>query len=326
KDPLSSSGTLSSMKNMDDTYTFGDQFLNDKSTEDEPGKLNVEVEVVSMVTILIYQVDTSIPPLSTPIIEILSPRSSSPLVHAPIITATTVTTSTTLALPPPPPTQSITNPYFRDLSEIEMKEMIQQRMFKSGSYKSLPEYRPSSFSPPKDTDQRKRKKQDSGASASQQPPVQTSFAWTTTDIRDTPSSSSKKQSVSHSEQPTNDIPTPDEGHISDSDDHDNAHVPKIKPRAEWLKPVSDDERPATPEPAWVIPTSHIPDVVNNWANALATTYQDPTENSLFENTEDMRTFMNWYCQKVGKTELTQANFEGQAYEVIKPFYPDVIHL
>nr|GEV06948.1 hypothetical protein [Tanacetum cinerariifolium] len=38
EDPLSSSGTLSSMKIMDDTYTFGDQFFNDKSTEDEPGK------------------------------------------------------------------------------------------------------------------------------------------------------------------------------------------------------------------------------------------------------------------------------------------------
>ncbi|GKD62808.1 hypothetical protein Tco_1300317 [Tanacetum coccineum] len=40
----------------------------------------------------------------------------------------------------------------------------------------------------------------------------------------------------------------------------------------------------------------------------------------------MRTFMNWYCQKVGKTELTQADFEGQAYEVLKAFYPDVVHL
>ncbi|GJX22133.1 hypothetical protein Tco_0226578 [Tanacetum coccineum] len=29
---------------------------------------------------------------------------------------------------------------------------------------------------------------------------------------------------------------------------------------------------------------------------------------------------------VGKTKLTQADFEGQAYEVLKAFYPDVIHL
>ncbi|GJS90132.1 hypothetical protein Tco_0772768 [Tanacetum coccineum] len=36
--------------------------------------------------------------------------------------------------------------------------------------------------------------------------------------------------------------------------------------------------------------------------------------------------MNWYCQKVNKTVLTQADFEGQSYEVVKDFYPDVIHL
>ncbi|GJR56898.1 hypothetical protein Tco_1499060 [Tanacetum coccineum] len=51
EDPLSSSGTLSLMMNLDDAYTIGDQFLNDKSTEDEPGKLNVEAEVVFMVTV-----------------------------------------------------------------------------------------------------------------------------------------------------------------------------------------------------------------------------------------------------------------------------------
>ncbi|GKA33250.1 hypothetical protein Tco_0719617 [Tanacetum coccineum] len=76
----------------------------------------------------------------------------------------------------------------------------------------------------------------------------------------------------------------------------------------------------------VIPTSHIPDAVNNWASALASTYQALAENSLLEKIEDMRMFMNWYYQKVGKIELTQADFEGQAYEVVKAFYPDVVHL
>ncbi|GJZ34898.1 hypothetical protein Tco_0580715 [Tanacetum coccineum] len=39
----------------------------------------------------------------------------------------------------------------------------------------------------------------------------------------------------------------------------------------------------------------------------------------------MTTFIYWYCQKVNKTVLTQADFKGQAYEVVKAFYPDVIH-
>nr|GEX59358.1 hypothetical protein [Tanacetum cinerariifolium] len=137
---------------------------------------------------------------------------------------------------------------------------------------------------------------------------------------------SKKQSDPHAEQPVEDIPMPDTAIISNSKDTDSSHLSKIKQRPEWLKPILDDERLATLEPGWVIPTSHIPDSVNNWANALATTYQASAEKSLLEKTRDLRTFMHWYCQQMGKTELTQADLEGQAYEFIKAFFPDVIHL
>ncbi|GKB69773.1 hypothetical protein Tco_0931185, partial [Tanacetum coccineum] len=105
---------------------------------------------------------------------------------------------------------------------------------------------------------------------------------------------------------------PDTTNISDSKDIGFAHLPNIKLIPEWLKPIPEEDRPATPKLAWVIPTSHIPDAVNNWANALSTTYQATAENSLLENTGDMQTFMNWYCQKMGKTELTRADLEGRA--------------
>ncbi|GKE25157.1 hypothetical protein Tco_1436669, partial [Tanacetum coccineum] len=110
----------------------------------------------------------------------------------------------------------------------------------------------------------------------------------------------------------------------ESEDTGFAHLPHVKPRLAWLKPIPEDDRPAAVEPAWVIPTSYIPDTENNWANTLATTYQAPAENLLLEKTRDMRTFMNWYCQKMGKTKLTQADIEGQAYEVVKAFYLDVV--
>ncbi|GJT81875.1 hypothetical protein Tco_1056217 [Tanacetum coccineum] len=77
EDPLSSTGTLSSMKNMEDAYAIGDQFINDKSTEDEPRKLNVEAEVVSMVTVPIYQASSSVPPLSIPVIDLSPPKPAS---------------------------------------------------------------------------------------------------------------------------------------------------------------------------------------------------------------------------------------------------------
>ncbi|GJW43879.1 hypothetical protein Tco_0072678 [Tanacetum coccineum] len=75
KNPLSSSGTLSLIKNLDDAFTFGDQFINDKSLEDEPGKAIVDTKVESMVPV---------------------PIPSSFFIY---------TTATTTTLPPPPPPQ-----------------------------------------------------------------------------------------------------------------------------------------------------------------------------------------------------------------------------
>ncbi|GKC30380.1 hypothetical protein Tco_1037674 [Tanacetum coccineum] len=68
--PPSSFGTLSSMKNLDDDFNYGDQFLYDKPTKDEPGKANMETEVESMVTIPIHQASLTVPPLSIPVIDL----------------------------------------------------------------------------------------------------------------------------------------------------------------------------------------------------------------------------------------------------------------
>ncbi|GKC29098.1 hypothetical protein Tco_1036392 [Tanacetum coccineum] len=112
ENPLSSSGTLSSMKNLDDAFTFGDQFLNYKPTKEELGKANVETEVESMVIVPIHQASSSAPPLSTPIINLKPLKPVSPHVQELVFTATTATTTTTttLLLPPPPLQQSTTDP------------------------------------------------------------------------------------------------------------------------------------------------------------------------------------------------------------------------
>ncbi|GKA26272.1 hypothetical protein Tco_0712381 [Tanacetum coccineum] len=62
-----------------------------------------------MVTVPIYQASLSIPPLSTPIINISPPKLVPPPVQEPIFTTTT-TTTTTLPPPPPPPLQSTIYP------------------------------------------------------------------------------------------------------------------------------------------------------------------------------------------------------------------------
>nr|GEZ29559.1 hypothetical protein [Tanacetum cinerariifolium] len=65
---------------------------------DEPGKQNVDVEVVSMVTIPIHQAFTSVPPLFTPIIDLSPLKPVASPILGPLSAATTETTTTTLPL------------------------------------------------------------------------------------------------------------------------------------------------------------------------------------------------------------------------------------
>ncbi|GJV79196.1 hypothetical protein Tco_1515066 [Tanacetum coccineum] len=174
--------------------------------------------------------------------------------------------------------QALVRERFREFSEFEMKEILHDRMFESGSYRSNPEHaalydalevsmdrenreefieattkpcmrrrddQDPPPPPPKDSDQNKKKRHDSDALASIQPPT-----------------------APQSEQPVNDVPIPDDVHISDSEDTGAAHLPKIKTRPDWLKHVPEEEMPKTPEPEWVIPPNDLPETENNWANAL----------------------------------------------------------
>ncbi|GJT13331.1 retrovirus-related pol polyprotein from transposon TNT 1-94 [Tanacetum coccineum] len=105
--PASSAGTLSSLQNLDKELSFTNQFLVDKSQEDEPKKTNTKTEVQSMVIVPIHQ-DTSLVPLMTsPVIDLMMSQSVSTAVQAPLPTSTATVTAitTTTSLPPPPPPQ-----------------------------------------------------------------------------------------------------------------------------------------------------------------------------------------------------------------------------
>ncbi|GJZ34560.1 hypothetical protein Tco_0580377 [Tanacetum coccineum] len=167
QDLLSSTGTLSLMKNLDDAFTIGDQFINDKATEEEPEKLNVESEVVSMKS---KNLDNMTKNLRSRVF-ILELRDL---------------------------------PHKIDETIADRKEMLHQRMFEIRSYKSLPEqvafYEALEASmeraqrdkflverdksqkrrlddqdppspPPKDSDQRKKKRHDSDSLGSKQSPA-----------------------------------------------------------------------------------------------------------------------------------------------------------
>ncbi|GKC85349.1 hypothetical protein Tco_1141066 [Tanacetum coccineum] len=213
EDPLSSTGTLSSIKNLEDAYAIGDQFINDKSTEDEPGKLNVEAEVVYMVTVSIFQASSSAPPLSTPVIDLSSPsKPASSTTQAPIFTTTTTTETT---LPHPPQQQSTTGSElaervvalekkFSDLEQTnknldnttrnlgskdytlglrDLPHKIDEAIRKNVKEASRKRCRDDHDPPPPlpDSDLSKRRQNDTGASGLSQPQAPQSSAWKKSD-------------------------------------------------------------------------------------------------------------------------------------------------
>ncbi|GJQ94781.1 hypothetical protein Tco_0005920 [Tanacetum coccineum] len=94
--PESHSGSMSSMKNLEDTDNFGDQFLNDKPTEDDQEKSKVVDESDSTILDPSHQTVTSTPLVIAPVIDLLSPKPSSQVTTPPI---TTEATSITITLP-----------------------------------------------------------------------------------------------------------------------------------------------------------------------------------------------------------------------------------
>ncbi|GJS66254.1 hypothetical protein Tco_0680818 [Tanacetum coccineum] len=88
--PESHSGSMSSMKNLEDTDNFGDQFLYDKPTEDDQEKSKVVDESDSTIPDPSHQTFTSTPPVIAPVIDFSSPKPSSQVTPPPINTEATI--------------------------------------------------------------------------------------------------------------------------------------------------------------------------------------------------------------------------------------------
>ncbi|GJT49665.1 hypothetical protein Tco_0975822 [Tanacetum coccineum] len=200
---------------------------------------------------------------------------------------------------------------FSDLPAVDMKEVLQQRMFEDKSYLSHEDHknlfealeksleRDYSNQLLSDLKEARRKKRHVRRSRFESTGVSSALELSPIDSL------------------MNDDFIPDEQVLLyDDEDTGNDHLPNTDMRKDWWKPLPEKERPATPEPAWTIPSSNVSDIENNWASTLVSSYESPAKNILLVKIRDMKTFMNWYCQKVNKTILTQADFEGQAYEVI----------
>ncbi|GJY51724.1 hypothetical protein Tco_0442571 [Tanacetum coccineum] len=92
EEPASSAGTLSSLQNLDKEFSFTNQFLEEKSQEDEPKKTNTKLEVQSMVTIPIHQDTSSVLLMTSPVIDLTVSQPVSITVQAPLPTSTAIVT------------------------------------------------------------------------------------------------------------------------------------------------------------------------------------------------------------------------------------------
>ncbi|GKC95623.1 hypothetical protein Tco_1161065, partial [Tanacetum coccineum] len=397
EEPASSAGTLSSLQNLDKEFSFADQFLVEKSQEDELKKTNTESEVQSMVMVPIHQ-DTSLVPLMTTLVIDLTVSQPVPIaVQAPLptltatTTATTITktTTTTTTLPPIPPQlqqgssdsiliqrigeleqhmvdmmevskavdeiatdvvdwaiQAPLRDCLRYFPEADIKEILHHRMWESNSYQAHEDHKllyealeksmarnhtyqlltdlaevqrkkkkrrdspktppgspphqpppppppagssrtPRAFRasrssqlpppppPPLSTNQRDQSTGTDAPSSSKTSASAEYMAWTTTDTRLKLSVSSIPKELHMDGDTTHD----EHVHSSGDEDIGHDHIPTVNLRQNWWKPLNKD-RPATPKPAWSIPSSNLPVLVNNWASTLASTYSPPLENSL----------------------------------------------
>nr|GEW68379.1 hypothetical protein [Tanacetum cinerariifolium] len=121
-------------------------------------------------------------------------------------------------------------------------------------------------------------------------------AWTTTDIRLRPFISLTPADLEIDD----DMALDEQAQSLDDEDIGSTHIPTMNLRQGWWKPF-EEERPTTLEPAWSIRSSDVP-------------------------TSDIATFMDWFCKRRGITKLKPQDLEGPAYEIVKVFHPDVIHL
>nr|GEV07145.1 hypothetical protein [Tanacetum cinerariifolium] len=254
----------------------------------------------------IHQDTSSVPLMITPVIDLTTSQSGSSLSTS-IATTSAVMTTTTIS-PPPQPQQSSADQTLlqrignfkqrmenllqynlaleqSDLPTVDMKEILQQQIFKDKSYeahedhkklydaleKSLErDYSDQLLSDLEEARRKKRKRRDLPRTPSGSPPPPPPPPPPSTDASGAPAGIFGTHELSPMDSLIQDDSILDEQvHLSDDEDSGNDHLPKADLRKDWWKPLPEEERPTTPKPAWTIPFSNVSDVENKWATTLA---------------------------------------------------------
>ncbi|GJS80241.1 hypothetical protein Tco_0730122 [Tanacetum coccineum] len=318
---------MSSLKNLDDSFNFGDQFLHDKPTEDDQEKSKAREESDSTIPDPSHQTVTSTPPVIAPFTDVTSSEPSLLVTPPPINTeATTITTS----LPEITPFIALQLRVARleqEMSEVKKTDLSADVLASIRSqvptavdnylgtklddallkvlerhtadllkkYSVLPgpesvrnqESRKSPKEIIKAKKEQGEEKQDSTYTIRSLMKLIMRLLIADDERHDkevadkvkdhkrkldsddddeddddrccSPSAGSNQEAgvdslmhisdpeSEHSEQSSDDISMQDEGNVSDMEDTDNAHIPKVSTTT-WFKPIPESERPATPEP------------------------------------------------------------------------------
>nr|GEU98497.1 hypothetical protein [Tanacetum cinerariifolium] len=207
-------------------------------------------------------------------------------------------TITTIPLPPPQPQQSFADPTILQRIDKSYEAHEDHKKLYDTLEKSLErDYSDQLLSDLEEARPKKRKRCDVPRTPSGSPPPQLPPPPPPAGASGAPGTSGASGS-SHfppppPPPPSTDDSIPDEQvHLSDDEYSKNDHLPKADSRKDWWKLLPEEERPATPEPAWTIPSFTVLDVENNWATALVSAYETLDENSLLAKTGVMTHFLN----------------------------------
>ncbi|GJR43360.1 hypothetical protein Tco_1311463 [Tanacetum coccineum] len=272
--PESHSGSMLSMKNLEDTDKFRDQFLNDKQTEDEQEKSKV---------------------VTTP----------------PITTEATSITTTLLEITPFIALQLRVAKLEQDMSEVKKTDHSAAALasIKSQVPTVVDKYLGTKLDDAllrilerhtadlienlllvKDHKRKHDSDDDEDDDDNEGPSAGSNQGKSTKWRRHDSGTSGSEPESRHSEHSSDDVSKQDEGHVSDLEDTDNAHIPK--------------EEKTT-------------------GKSNATTYQVPAENKLQRKTYS---FIKWFCRRTGKKKLCKADLEGPAFNLVKSFHKNNIFL
>nr|GEX28661.1 histone deacetylase 14 [Tanacetum cinerariifolium] len=352
EDPSSSLGTLSSLQHLSKDISFGDLFFSDKPSNVDNDKANVETEVDSMVFVMIQQDMSSIPPMTSPIIDLTS-RPESPKMQAMMmkrigklehiianliqenkgleerldIYGACLYTLEQLDIPhqvSKAVSEVVTKAVdwamqaplrnrFEDLPEADMKEILHQRMWETESYKSHEDYMQLY------EDLEKSMNRDHSEELAQDLAEARKKKKKSRESPKTPPGSPPHQ-------PPPPPPPPGPSGASRAPGSSQVPPPPPPPSSTNQEYLEMDEDMGPDEQAQSSNDEHIKSAHIPKASALASNYSPPHEDSLLAQTGDIAIFMDWFYKRRGKTELKPQDLDGLFFEIIKVFHPDVIHL